>query len=101
MDPIGFSLENFDAVGQWRTTDEGAKIDPAGTFVQWRRRSTDRFLCANSDGQPDIFAGVFTEKLMIYALGRGVEYYDMPAVRAISATPHTTTTVFRRSCWGS
>ncbi len=83
MDPIGFSLENFDAVGQWRTTDEGAKIDPAGVMFNGAKIDGPVSLREILMAKPEIFASVFTEKLMIYALGRGVQYYDMPAVRAI------------------
>ncbi len=83
MDPIGFSLENFDAVGQWRTTDEGAKIDPAGVMFNGAKVDGPVALREILMAKPEIFASVFTEKLMIYALGRGVQYYDMPAVRAI------------------
>jgi mono/diheme cytochrome c family protein len=83
MDPIGFALENFDAVGKWRTTDDGAPIDPAGTLyngvkvdgpVALRKMITDR---------PELFTGVMTEKMLTYALGRGAQYFDMPAVRKI------------------
>ena len=83
MDPIGFSLENFDAVGQWRTTDEGAKIDPAGVMFNGAKIDGPVSLREILMAKPEIFASVFTEKLMIYGLGRGVQYYDMPAVRAI------------------
>jgi len=83
MDPIGFSLENFDAIGQWRTDDEGAKIDPAGVMFNGAKIDGPVSLRQILMAKPEIFASVFTEKLMIYALGRGVQYYDMPAVRAI------------------
>ena len=83
MDPIGFSLENFDAVGQWRTTDEGAKIDPTGVMFNGAKIDGPVALRNILMAKPDIFVSVLTEKLMIYALGRGVQYYDMPAVRAI------------------
>ena len=83
MDPIGFSLENFDAVGQWRTNDEGAKIDPAGVMFNGAKIDGPVALRQILMAKPEIFASVFTEKLMIYGLGRGVQYYDMPAVRAI------------------
>ena len=83
MDPIGFSLENFDAVGQWRTSDEGAKIDPAGVMFNGAKIDGPVALREILMAKPEIFASVFAEKLMIYALGRGVQYYDMPAVRAI------------------
>ncbi|MGP0074326.1 MAG: DUF1592 domain-containing protein [Bryobacteraceae bacterium] len=83
MDPIGFSLENFDAVGQWRTSDEGAKIDPAGVMFNGAKIEGPASLREILMAKPEIFASVFTEKLLIYALGRGVQYYDMPAVRSI------------------
>jgi Protein of unknown function (DUF1592)/Protein of unknown function (DUF1588)/Protein of unknown function (DUF1585)/Protein of unknown function (DUF1587)/Protein of unknown function (DUF1595)/Planctomycete cytochrome C len=83
MDPIGFSLENFDAVGQWRATDEGAKIDPAGVMFNGAKIDGPVALRKILTAKPETFASVFTEKLLIYALGRGVQYYDMPAVRAI------------------
>ena len=83
MDPIGFSLENFDAVGQWRNTDEGAKIDPSGVMFNGAKVDGPVTLREILMAKPEIFASVFTEKLMTYALGRGVQYYDMPTVRAI------------------
>ncbi|HTB16608.1 MAG TPA: DUF1592 domain-containing protein [Bryobacteraceae bacterium] len=83
MDPIGFSLENFDAVGQWRTTDEGSKIDPAGVMFNGAKVDGPVALREILMAKPEIFASVFAEKLMTYALGRGVQYYDMPTVRAI------------------
>lgn len=83
MDPIGFSLENFDAVGAWRTNDSGYKIDPSGQLYDGTKvdgpASLRRALVARSD----LFVRGFTVKLLTYALGRGVEYYDMPEVRAI------------------
>jgi hypothetical protein len=83
MDPIGFSLENFDAVGQWRTTDEGVKIDPSGTLFNGAKVDGPVTLREMLLSRPETFAGVMTEKLMTYALGRGVEYEDMPLVRSI------------------
>jgi len=83
MDPIGFSLENFDAVGQWRDTDEGAKIDPSGVMFTGDKVSGPASLRQALLKRPEVFVGVVTEKLMTYALGRGVEYYDMPAIRAV------------------
>jgi hypothetical protein len=83
MDPIGFSLENFDAVGQWRTTDEGAKIDPAGVMFNGSKIDGPVALRNILTAKPEIFASVFVEKLMTYGLGRGIQYYDMPAIRAI------------------
>jgi len=83
MDPIGFSLENFDAVGQWRTSDEGAKIDPAGVMFNGAKIDGPVAVRQILMAKPEIFAGVFAEKLMTYGLGRGLQYYDMPTVRAI------------------
>jgi hypothetical protein len=83
MDPIGFALENFDAVGHWRTTDDGATIDPSGTLFEGTRVDGPVALRNMILGRPGVFVGVMTEKLLTYALGRGVEYYDMPAVRKI------------------
>jgi mono/diheme cytochrome c family protein len=83
MDPIGFSLENFDAVGHWRTNDDGAKIDPSGTLFDGTSVDGAVALRRALIRQPEIFVGVMTEKMLTYALGRGLGYYDMPAVRKI------------------
>jgi hypothetical protein len=83
MDPLGFSLENFDAVGQWRNADDGSKIDPSGTLFNGAKVDGPVELGAMLTSNPEIFSSVMTEKLMTYALGRGVEYTDMPTVRAI------------------
>jgi len=89
MDPVGFSLENFDAVGRWRTIEENKPIDstgalPDGTTFQGVD-GLQKALLARSDQ----FVSRFTEKLMTYALGRGVEYYDAPAIRKIVADAKT------------
>ena len=83
MDPIGFSLENFDAIGRWRSADEGARIDPSGTLFNGAKVDGPAALRQMLMSRPETFVGVMTEKLLTYALGRGVEYYDMPAVRNI------------------
>jgi hypothetical protein len=83
MDPIGFALENFDAVGHWRTVDDGAWIDPSGTLFNGARINGPVELRQALVARPNVFVGVMTEKLLTYALGRGLEYYDMPAVREI------------------
>jgi mono/diheme cytochrome c family protein len=83
MDPIGFALENFDAVGHWRASDEGARIDPSGTLFNGARIDGPVALRKALAERPEVFVGVMTEKLLTYALGRGLEYYDMPAVRKI------------------
>jgi hypothetical protein len=83
MDPIGFALENFDAVGHWRANDEAGKIDPSGTLFNGASLDGAVGLRQELVKQKDIFVGVMTEKMLTYALGRGLEHYDMPAVRKI------------------
>ncbi len=83
MDPIGFALENFDAVGRWRTTEEGRPVDNSGGFADGSEFSGVAGLERALLKRPDLFAGAVSEKLLTFALGRGVEYYDGPAVREI------------------
>jgi hypothetical protein len=83
MDPIGFSLENYDAVGRWRTAEDGHKIDAAGGLPDGSRFEGVAGLEKALFNRPEVFATTLTEKLLTYALGRGVEYYDAPAVRQI------------------
>jgi hypothetical protein len=83
MDPIGFSLENFDAVGRWRITDGGNPIDAAGQLVDGSKLDGVSSLRQALLKYSPQFVRVVTEKLMIYALGRGTEYYDMPLIRSI------------------
>jgi mono/diheme cytochrome c family protein len=84
MDPLGLALENFDAVGQWRTREAAGPIDATGQLsdgTQLDGVATLRQALWQRSGQ---FVATLTEKLLTYALGRGVEYYDMPAVRSIA-----------------
>ena len=83
MDPIGFALENFDGIGRWRKTEDGARIDSSGTLFNGAEVDGVVGLRRSLVAQPEIFVGVATEKMLTYALGRGLEYYDMPAVRTI------------------
>ncbi|NKB33890.1 MAG: DUF1592 domain-containing protein [Pseudomonadales bacterium] len=83
MDPIGFSLENYDAVGKWRREFANQPIDASGTMPDGRVFEGPAGLRDLLLDQPNDFVGTVTEKLLMYALGRGLEYYDMPAVRAI------------------
>jgi len=83
MDPFGFALENFDAIGRWRAADDGSKIDPSGTLFTGTKVDGPVALRQMLASRPETFVGVMTEKMLTYALGRGVEYYDMPAVRKI------------------
>ncbi len=83
MDPLGLSLENFDAIGQWRTTDAGRAIDASGVLLDGTKVNGPRELRQALVARKTQFATAVTEKLLTYALGRGLEYYDAPAVRAI------------------
>jgi hypothetical protein len=84
LDPLGFALDNFDGVGAWRTLGEdGAPIDASGVLADGTKVTGPVDLRNALLGRPNVFVGTMTEKLMTYALGRGVEYYDMPAIRAI------------------
>jgi cytochrome c551/c552 len=83
MDPIGLSLENFDLIGRWRETDQGAPIDASGELVDGTKLSGPESLRNALLGRSDVFIGTMTEKLLTYGVGRGVQYYDMPAVRSI------------------
>lgn len=84
MDPIGLSLENFDAVGRWRTEDLGSKIDTTGQLVDGTALDGVESLRASMLRYSDAIIGTMTEKLLMYATGRATHYYDMPAVRAIT-----------------
>jgi mono/diheme cytochrome c family protein len=83
MDPLGLSLENFDAIGQWRTTDAGHPIDASGVLLDGTKVDGPKQLRQALLAQKTQFVRAVTEKLLTYALGRGLEYYDAPAVRAI------------------
>jgi hypothetical protein len=83
MDPIGFALENFDLTGAWRETDGGVAIDATAELVDGTQVDGPRALREALLTRQDAFVTTVTEKLMTYAVGRAVEYHDMPAVRAI------------------
>jgi len=83
MDPIGLGLENFDAVGKWRTREPGGEIDAHGQLADGTAIDGAAALREALSANPEQFARVFTEKLLTYALGRGLEAYDMPTVRRI------------------
>ena len=86
MDPLGFSLENFDAIGQWRAkSEDGAPIDASGVLLDGSKVDGPSTLRAALMSRPDVFVATLTEKLMTYALGRGVDHEDQPAIRAIVA----------------
>ena len=84
IDPIGLALENFDVSGAWRIKDQGVAIDAASDFYDGTPISTPSELRAALLKRPEPLVRTFTENLMAYALGRRLEYYDMPAVRRIS-----------------
>jgi hypothetical protein len=85
MDPLGFALENFDAIGQWRDVDQdaGAVIDSSGELADGTQVHSPVDLRNALLARPEQFVQTLTEKLMIFGLGRSLEYYDMPTVRAI------------------
>jgi cytochrome c551/c552 len=83
MDPIGLALENFDAVGRWRTEDEGVAIDASSQLVDGTLVSGPASLRRALLDRPDAFVGTVTEKLLMYGIGRETTYADMPVVRAI------------------
>jgi hypothetical protein len=85
MDPIGFALENFDAIGAWRSVDRfaGEAVDGSGVLIDGTRVSGPSDLVDALTRRPEQFVQTFTEKLMTYALGRGLDAHDMPAVRTI------------------
>jgi mono/diheme cytochrome c family protein len=85
MDPVGFSLENFDAVGRWRKTDSGPAIDATGSYLDGSQFNGVAGLEKALLRRPELFARTLTEKLVTFGLGRGVESYDAPAVRQIVA----------------
>jgi hypothetical protein len=84
MDPLGFALENFDAIGLWRSHDEGTPVDASGELFDGARVDGPAALQRWLAGYSAQFVRVTVEKLLTYALGRGVEYRDMPLVRAVA-----------------
>ena len=84
LDPLGFALENFNAVGRWRVEDAGTPIDPSGMLPSGAKFTGPADFRRALLGHRDAFALNLTQKLLTYALGRGVEYWDMPAVRQIA-----------------
>jgi hypothetical protein len=83
MDPLGFSLENFDAIGQWRTKDSGAAIDASGVLLDGTKVEGPAALRRALVAQKEQFVRAVTGKLATYALGREIEYFDAPAIRGI------------------
>ena len=84
MDPIGFALQNYDAIGGWRDVNEGGTpVDATGVLPDGSRFEGRAGLSGLLLARPDDFVGTVTEKLLTYALGRGMEHYDAPTVRKI------------------
>jgi hypothetical protein len=83
MDPIGLALENFDAIGRWRTEDQGSPVDSSGILVDGTPMNGVADLRNALLTYSDQFVRNATERLLTYATGRGTEYYDRPVIRAI------------------
>jgi hypothetical protein len=84
MDPLGFGLENYDAIGRWRTNEGSIPIDASGTLPNGRPFSSPAEMMSMLVESRDSLARCLTEKLLTYALGRGLERYDRPAIQSIS-----------------
>jgi hypothetical protein len=84
MDPIGLALDNFDVTGRWREREYGSPLDPRGDYYDGTKISSANELIGALLKRPTPVVRTFTENLMAYALGRRVEYYDQPTIRAIT-----------------
>jgi hypothetical protein len=82
-DPVGFALENYDAVGRWRTQDGGTPIDASGTLFDGTDFNGVAGLQKAILNHPELFVTTMSEKMLTFATGRGVEYYDAAAIRRI------------------
>jgi hypothetical protein len=85
MDPIGFALENFNGVGEWRHDVDGVKVDSSGSLPDGTKFNGPMELRQIVLRNPERFAHTVVDKMLTYALGRGTEYYDGPAIRKIVA----------------
>jgi hypothetical protein len=83
MDPLGFALENYDAIGRYRSGDEGGTIDSSGATPEGTKFEGLHGLRSIMESRQVEFVATVTEKLLVYGIGRGAEYYDQPAIRAI------------------
>jgi hypothetical protein len=84
IDPLGLALENFDVTGRWRIKDSGKPVDATGVMYDGTKLDGPASLRAALVGHKDVFLETFAENLMMYALGRRIEYYDMPTIRSIA-----------------
>jgi hypothetical protein len=83
MDPVGFALENFDAVGRWRTMEQGMPVDSTGGLPDGSEFDGVEGLEAGILKRPEIFVRTLTEKLLIFSLGRGIDSSDAAAIREV------------------
>jgi Protein of unknown function (DUF1588)./Protein of unknown function (DUF1585). len=83
MDPLGFTLENYDAIGRWRNAEENRPVDASGGFPDGSKFAGVAGLQQALLSRPEMFVNTLSGKLLTYALGRGVEYYDEPALRKV------------------
>jgi hypothetical protein len=84
MDPIGLALDSFDVTGRWRAREYGSELDTRGDFYDGTAIATPGELVQALMKRPTPLIRTFTENLLAYALGRRVEYFDQPAIRAIA-----------------
>jgi hypothetical protein len=84
MDPLGFALENFDGIGEWRVKEQGGNVDPEGQLADGTKVDGPVALRQALNKHPEMFVRTVTEKLMTYGLGRGLDHRDMPLVRQIA-----------------
>jgi hypothetical protein len=84
MDPLGFALENFDGIGEWRVKEQGGNVDPEGQLADGTKVDGPVALRQALNKHPEMFVRTVTEKLMTYGLGRGLDHRDMPLVREIA-----------------
>ena len=90
MDPIGLALDNFDVTARWRTRENGMPLDTAGDFYDGTKITSSQELIQTLMKRPTPLVRTFTENLMAYALGRRIEYFDQPAIRAIAKAAEAT-----------
>ncbi|PHS10295.1 MAG: hypothetical protein COA78_11460 [Blastopirellula sp.] len=100
MDPVGFALENFDAVGRWREMEAGQAVDVSGGLPDGSQFSGIEGLEQGILDRPEMFVGTMSEKLMTYALGRGLESYDGPAIRQVIKSAAAEDYRFSAIIWG-
>jgi hypothetical protein len=84
MDPLGFSLENFDAVGKWRAEADGVAVDPTAALPDGTQFAGIEGLRTYLADHKEDFVRTLSAKLLAYAIGRGIEHYDQPAIRKIA-----------------